>query len=222
MMVKHSGFERGLRATETKRSRSAIYKLLRVFVLIALFSCTRACEPGPEDPTCCPAGYVWSSATSTCEIDDPESIVLGTVNCATVPYAAGQNGANACFCVSGFIWNVTSLQCEYNCSSVFFSTGKLLNGSQVDCECVHTMYVWTFATHTCTVNCSAVPNSANGSTLSNNTCICLSGYSFVSSTNYSVCQWNCSLIAHTEGATTTSGICVCATPYSWNPAGLFC
>ena len=150
--------------------------------------------------------------------------MVAAINCAVDIFSTGATDSNGgCVCVANFVWNPTSIQCEYNCSSVTNSNGIIVSGSQDICRCVLApAYAWAAATKTCNLNCSALANSDNNTQV-NNTCQCIPKFKFVSTTNLIGCVLNCSAILNSLNTTTPNGTaCNCATGYVWNGTTISC
>jgi hypothetical protein len=111
-----------------------------------------------------------------------------------------------CACLPGFRWFYQNLSCACVAPSVFDAQAK-----------------------TCSINCSAINNTNNASSV-NGSCVCVTPYKWNQSTfscfpscprpsyfNSSLnnCSVNCSLLPLTNG-TNPDGSCKCRTPYVWN------
>lgn len=136
--------------------------------------------------------------------------IAGCLNCTidSTTSCGGDPTLTPCNCSnSNLVFNLDTLECNINCSSVQYSVG-LKSGSVTECSCLPNYYFDIVASQ-CVIDCSTA-NSSTGLLLGSiDFCSCPLDYYFDSQLHS--CILNCSRITYASGYTLPKDInsCLC-------------
>lgn len=121
-----------------------------------------------------------------CLLCDPTQgfLLLSTDNscifCSFIAFTSGFTLSSGCTCISGYSWNPISITCD----KISCAIGTNYNPATKKCDC---NTVISIVTNTGCVACSSISNS-NGYAVNPSTCGCMSGYTWLNSTNGGICK----------------------------------